>query len=158
MAAIGHLESKLHVLSPLIDDEAMIEIAVNGDGRVWIERAGDSRMTPAAVTLTPMDVKDLATVIANKQQLSLTDRKPAISTTVEYRGATLRCQAIIPPASAGGCSVAGERISNRSISASCVTRQSRSKTSVSPRCARSTGWRRGAGIPTLSCVPVSRRA
>ena len=105
MAAIGHLESKLHVLSPLIDDEAMIEIAVNGDGRVWVERAGDSRMTLSAVTLTPVDVKDLATVIANKQHLSLTDRKPAISTTVEYRGATLRCQAIIPPASGGGTSV-----------------------------------------------------
>ena len=43
----------------------MIEIAVNGDGRVCLE-------------------------------LSLTDRKPAISTTVDYCGATLRCQAIIP--------------------------------------------------------------
>ena len=44
MAAHGHLESKLRVLAPLIEAPDMIEVAINGDGRVWIERAGESHM------------------------------------------------------------------------------------------------------------------
>ncbi|MGR3440041.1 MAG: ATPase, T2SS/T4P/T4SS family [Paracoccus sp. (in: a-proteobacteria)] len=102
MTGVGHLETRLQVLRPLLGDEATIEIAINADGRVWIERAGDSHMALTGVTLPPIAVKDLAGLIANKQRLALTDNQPAISTTVEFAGATLRCQAIIPPALAGG--------------------------------------------------------
>lgn len=105
MAALGHLESKLAVLRPLIEAEGTIEVAINGDGRVWVERAGDSEMSLADVKLSPVEVKDLAGLIANKQHLTLTDSSPAISTTVDFSGATLRCQAIIPPASAGGTTI-----------------------------------------------------
>lgn len=105
MAALGHLESKLAVLRPLIEADSTIEVAINGDGRVWVERAGDSAMSLVDVTLSPVEVKDLAGLIANKQRLTLTDALPAISTTVDYAGATLRCQAIIPPASAGGTTI-----------------------------------------------------
>ena len=105
MAALGHLESKLAVLRPLIEADSTIEVAINGDGRVWVERAGDSAMSLADVTLAPVEVKDLAGLIANKQRLTLIDALPAISTTVDYAGATLRCQAIIPPASAGGTTI-----------------------------------------------------
>lgn len=102
MAAHGHLESKLRVLAPLIEAPDMIEIAINGDGRVWIERAGESHMTPADLRLDPVAVKDLASIIANRRHLSLTEDQPAISTTIDHAGVTLRCQAIIPPASAAG--------------------------------------------------------
>lgn len=105
MAALGHLESKLAVLRPLIEADSTIEVAINGDGRVWVERAGDSAMSLADVTLSPVEVKDLAGLIANKQRLTLTDALPAISTTIDYAGATLRCQAIIPPASAVGTTI-----------------------------------------------------
>ncbi|WP_188717375.1 ATPase, T2SS/T4P/T4SS family, partial [Paracoccus acridae] len=54
------------------------------------------------IILPPVEVRDLAGLIANKQRLTLTDSQPAISTTIEVAGAALRCQAIIPPASAGG--------------------------------------------------------
>ena len=102
MAAHGHLESKLRVLAPLIEAPDMIEVAINGDGRVWIERAGESHMTLSDLRLDPVTVRDIAGNITNRKQLSLTDEQPAISTTIEFAGATLRCQAIIPPASAGG--------------------------------------------------------
>lgn len=100
MVPRDYLESRLCVFAPLIADEDMIEIAVNGDGRVWTERAGESHMSLSDLRLTPTDARDLAGLIANRQRLSLTDEEPAISTTVEFAGATLRCQAIIPPASA----------------------------------------------------------
>ena len=102
MAPRDYLENRLQVLAPLIADENMIEIAINEDGRVWIERAGDSHMALSELCLTPTDARDLAGLIANRQRLSLTEEEPAISTTIEFAGATLRCQAIIPPASAGG--------------------------------------------------------
>lgn len=102
MTEVGHLETRLGILQPLIGDEATIEIAINSDGRVWVERAGDSHMSLAGIILPPVEVRDLAGLIANKQRLTLTDSQPAISTTIEVAGAALRCQAIIPPASAGG--------------------------------------------------------
>lgn len=102
MTEVGHLETRLGILQPLIGDEATIEIAINADGRVWVERAGDSHMSLAGIILPPVEVRDLAGLIANKQRLTLTDSQPAISTTIEVAGAALRCQAIIPPASAGG--------------------------------------------------------
>ncbi|MTE01692.1 type II secretion system protein E [Paracoccus sp. YIM 132242] len=105
MGAVGHLESRLDALRPLIEADSTIEVAINGDGRVWIERAGDSAMSLADVTLLPAEVRDLAGLIANKPRLTLTDALPAISTTVEFAGATLRCQAVIPPASAGGTTI-----------------------------------------------------
>lgn len=105
MASVGHLESRLDALRPLIEAVNTIELAINGDGRVWVERAGDSAMSLSDVMLSPVEVKDLAGLIANKQRLTLTDAQPAISTTIEYAGATLRCQAIIPPASAGGTTI-----------------------------------------------------
>ena len=104
-ASLGHLESRLQVLRPLIEAKGTIEVAINGDGQVWVERAGDSAMSLADVTLSPVQVKDLAGLIANKQRLTLTEALPAISTTVDYAGATLRCQAIISPASAWGTTI-----------------------------------------------------
>ena len=92
MAALGHLESKLRVLRPLIEADSTIELAINSDGRVWVERAGDSAMSLSDVALSPVEVKDLASLIANKQRLTLTDALPAISTTVDYAGATLRSE------------------------------------------------------------------
>lgn len=102
MTAVGHLETRLEVLRPLLEAVTTIEVAINADGRVWVERAGDSHMALADLALPPVAVKDLAGLIANKQRLTLTEDQPAISTTIAFAGATLRCQAIIPPASAGG--------------------------------------------------------
>ena len=92
----------LSILDPYLRDEATVEIAVNPDGHVWIERTGDAVMTRADLTLTVDQAHDLAGVIANTQDLTLTEQQPAISTTIEYRGVTLRCQAIVRPAAAIG--------------------------------------------------------
>ena len=88
MTEVGHLETRLQVLRPLLGDEATIEIAINADGRVWVERAGDSHMSLAGIILPPVEVRDLAGLIANKQRLTLTDNQPAISTTVSTRPST----------------------------------------------------------------------
>lgn len=98
----SYLIYDLSSLDPFLFDETTVEIAINPDGCVWVERAGDAVMARTDLMLTTDQVNDLAGIIANKQQLSLTDEQPAISTTIEYGGITLRCQAIVRPAAAVG--------------------------------------------------------
>lgn len=99
----GFLDLFLGSLDQLIRDPASIELSVNADGRVWIERAGATHM--ALVDRAPLranEIRDLAHQIANTGKLPLTDSAPMVSTSVQYGGVTLRAQCIIPPAAAGG--------------------------------------------------------
>lgn len=99
----GYLEYYLQPLKALIDDPATIEIAVNADGRVWVERAGATHMAPAeGAELTPRGVTDLSMQIANEGRLSLTEDSPLISTTISTDEVTMRVQAVIQPAAANG--------------------------------------------------------
>lgn len=85
MEALGHLESRLDILRPLIEAEATIEVAIDACGRVWVEQAGDTHMSLSGVTLSPVEVRDLAGLIANKQRLTLTDSQPGIEPPRVYR-------------------------------------------------------------------------
>lgn len=99
----GFLNLFLSSLESLIVDPMTIELSVNADGRVWIERAGAVHMV--LVDRPPLghnEVRDLAQQIANTGSLSLSETSPLISTAVEYQGVTLRAQCIVPPAAAGG--------------------------------------------------------
>lgn len=99
----GFLNLFLSSLDNLIVDPKTIELSVNADGRVWVERAGSAHMV--LVDRAPLgrnEVRDLAQQIANTGSLSLSDTSPLISTAVEYQGVTLRAQCIVPPAAAGG--------------------------------------------------------
>lgn len=99
----GYLQHYLLPLKALIDDPATIEIAVNADGRVWVERAGSTHMAPAeGVELAPRVVTDLAAQIANAGRLSLTEDNPLVSTTVTAGEVTIRAQVVIAPAAAQG--------------------------------------------------------
>lgn len=99
----GYLHSKLGRIGDLLRDPAMIEVSFNGDGRIWTERAGEAVMTEAWVPgLDPLYARDLAMQIANDQSLALSDMAPMISASVAFEGINLRCQAIVPPASASG--------------------------------------------------------
>ena len=99
----SYLHHYLNQIGGLIRDPAMIEIALNGDGRIWTERAGHAVMQEAQVPeLDRHFVRDLAKQIANDQSLSLNETAPIFSASVEFDGVNLRCQVIVPPASATG--------------------------------------------------------
>ncbi|MBD9529598.1 ATPase, T2SS/T4P/T4SS family [Paracoccus sp. PAR01] len=101
--AAGFLEHYLQPLAPLIEDPEAIEISINADGRVWIERSGSAHMAEVVdLTLAPAAVSDLACQIANEVRQPLTEQLPMVSATVRFRGVTLRAQAVLPPASAHG--------------------------------------------------------
>lgn len=100
---MGYLHNKLDKIGELLRDPTMIEVAFNGDGSIWAERAGQAGMIETHVPgLDPMFARDLAQQIANEQSLTLSEVSPMISTSVEFEGVNLRCQAIVPPATSGG--------------------------------------------------------
>ena len=100
---MGYLHHYLSQIGTLLRDGSMIEVAINGDGRIWNERAGQAFMTETQVPgLDETFPRDLAKQIANDQSLRLSETTPMISTSVAFEGVNLRCQAIVPPASAAG--------------------------------------------------------
>ena len=98
-----------HYLAPLailIEDAATIEIALNADARVWIERAGDTHMREVQIPeATPGWVRNLADQIAREARQSLTEASPMLSASITFRDVTVRAQAILPPAAARGAVV-----------------------------------------------------
>lgn len=99
----GYLDHYLKRLDPILGDPSTIELAINGDAGLWVEKAGAAHMSRFdGISMSPSDVTDLARQIANAAEQPLTAASPMISTTVPYGRATLRVQAIIAPAAFGG--------------------------------------------------------
>lgn len=99
--ADSYLSASLARLGPAVRRADTIEIAVNPDGRVWGEFQGDHSMRPLEVTLTPQEVRDLASRIASAARTTSSDRKPIISVSILYGGRPIRAQVIVPPAVEG---------------------------------------------------------
>lgn len=63
---MSYLATYLSRLDPVIQDPAVIEIAINADGSLWLETAGAVHMTPAPLpALVPTDVRNLAAQMGN---------------------------------------------------------------------------------------------
>lgn len=104
---MSYLATYLGRLDPVIQDPAVIEIAINADGSLWLECAGAVHMAPAPLPpLAPADVRNLAAQIANSTNNRFTEADPLVSAAVEHGGVMLRCQVIGPPASPGGTIIA----------------------------------------------------
>ncbi len=107
---MSYLDTYLAALDAALADPAVIELAINADGRSWVERAGATHMAPSGLApLPPRQVRDLAAQIANSTANTFTDSAPLVSAAVRYRDLMLRCQVIGAPAVAGG-TVIGIRI------------------------------------------------
>ena len=99
----GYLDHYLKRLDMILGDPLTIELAINGDAGLWVEKAGSAHMSRFdGISLNRSEVTDLAGQIARSAEQPLTALSPMISTTVPYGGATLRVQAIIAPAAFGG--------------------------------------------------------
>ena len=71
MNAETYLVKALGPLSVLLDDPNVIEIAVNPDGAVWVERSGNARMCAANINLAPNDARLLASQLAGPKVLDV---------------------------------------------------------------------------------------
>jgi len=103
---MSYLDSYLAVLDPLLTDPAVMEIAINADGRIWVERAGAVHMGPCELApLSARVVRDLGAQIANSTSNTFTEALPLVSAAVRYRDLMLRCQVVGAPAVSSGTAI-----------------------------------------------------
>jgi P-type conjugative transfer ATPase TrbB len=88
------LRTAVAPLVPFLDDESVVEIMLNADGRVWIERAGVG-MSASSAVMGPDDALRMLRVVATEMNVELSDRNPSLSGKLPIWGA--RVQASIPP-------------------------------------------------------------
>ncbi|OWJ77170.1 type II secretion system protein E [Haematobacter genomosp. 1] len=96
------LEEYLSRLGAALQDERVVELAINPDGAVFLERLGQPHMEPAGVRLDAPVQERLARAICAEAQAAFSDKAPIISTAVKVRGQNLRAQVVGPPAVLGG--------------------------------------------------------
>lgn len=88
----------LGTLEPLVEDEAVTDVLVNGDGSVWVDRG--SGVVAAGVQLDgPEAVRRLATRLSAVAGRRLDDAQPWVDGLLP-RG--IRLHAVLPPLVAGG--------------------------------------------------------
>ena len=77
-----------------LDDDTVVEIMLNADGRVWVERVGVG-MFEAPSRMSPEDALRMLRLVATEMNTELSDRNPSLSGKLPIWGA--RVQASIPP-------------------------------------------------------------
>lgn len=93
-----------HYAGPLkdwLEQTDVNEVAVNPDGRVWIERSGASFMEPVERKLDENAIRQLAKFVATRAKVRLSSEQPIVSADVPAAGGIARIQVVTPPASAG---------------------------------------------------------
>jgi P-type conjugative transfer ATPase TrbB len=88
------LRTAVAPLVPFLDDDSVVEIMLNADGRVWIERAGVG-MSMSQASMTPDDALRMLRVVATEMNVELSDRNPSLAGKMPIWRA--RVQASIPP-------------------------------------------------------------
>jgi len=99
---MSYLDTYLGQLDPALSDPGVMEIAINADGEIWVERSGTMHMVKAGLPpLPPRQVRDLAAQISNSTSNTFTEALPLVSAAVRYRHLMLRCQIVGNPAVSG---------------------------------------------------------
>lgn len=79
----------------LFEDDSVIEIMLNPDGKLWVERLGKDM--EEAGTMSPSKAESLMGTLASLQKDVLTDKNPSISCELPREFAGARFQGDIPP-------------------------------------------------------------
>ena len=79
---------------PFLDDDRVIEICLNADGSIWIERVGETMSRTKAHMAAP-DAMRMLLLVANAMNTELTAAKPSLAALIP--GWETRLQAMIPP-------------------------------------------------------------
>jgi type IV secretion system protein VirB11 len=88
------LRTAVGPIAKYLGDDAIVEIMLNADGRIWIERAGVGMLATDA-TMSPEDALRMLRVVATEMNTELSDRNPSLAGKLPIWGA--RVQASIPP-------------------------------------------------------------
>ncbi len=104
-----HLESTLQRVfgEQVLSDARLSEIALNPDGRVWIERSGDPAMTVLDTHISSEDAESLAHDLAGSNPISQTT--PLAGSQFEIASSLWRAQVVVAPAIEKGVAFALRR-------------------------------------------------
>ncbi|WP_417725782.1 ATPase, T2SS/T4P/T4SS family [Salipiger sp.] len=110
------LLSYLAPLDQYLGDPRMVEVAINPDGRVWIERQGDRHMREVEqLKFDLARVTDLAKAIASDVDVPLSAKKPIVAGKIEHGGAPLRAQVVSEPVVEGAASITFRRYTRTNL-------------------------------------------
>jgi type IV secretion system protein VirB11 len=88
------LRTAVAAIARFLDDDSVIEIMLNADGRVWVERVG-AGMALAGTTMSREEALRMLRLVATEMNVELSDRNPSLGGKLPLWGA--RVQASIPP-------------------------------------------------------------
>ena len=91
---LDNLRDVMRHLVPFIEDPAVLEVMLNADSIVWVDRAGDG-LVETALRMSAADAETMLKLIASIAQLELGPDNPTLSARVPGWG--LRVQASLPP-------------------------------------------------------------
>ena len=111
----SYLERYLEPFRDLITRDDIVELAINPDGRVWMERQGSPAMEETGQRLDPAAAANLASALVGDARARVSERVPLVSGKIEYRGRPLRVQVVVPPAVDRGAAISVRMFSAESL-------------------------------------------
>lgn len=93
----------------------VIEIAVNPDETVWVERAGAAHMTKTDATITANAIRQLTNQIAGSHGIKSGRNNLITSAMLEVEGKPVRVQCVLPPACGGAGAITIRKFSEVAI-------------------------------------------
>jgi P-type conjugative transfer ATPase TrbB len=91
----GKLRTATRAIRPYLDEPRVIEILLNADGRVWVDRAGEG-MSLTDTVMTPQEAESFLRFVAAESEATLTRDNPTLAGTLPHWDA--RVQGWMPPA------------------------------------------------------------
>ncbi|MCR5943952.1 type II secretion system protein E [Ochrobactrum sp. XJ1] len=99
---MDYLSDSLSALNEWLIEPAMVEIAVNPDGKIWVLRRGDIAMVETGKKLEANKITGLIQQMAAKTHAKVGNDKLLISGSVVYNDRSIRAQGLLAPAVHGG--------------------------------------------------------
>ena len=100
------LGSYLTPLAPLFLRDDLVEVAINPDGKVWIERKGATHMERVAhLSIDRVLSNNLGQAIASAVGVQFSDKKPTVSGKIVLGDMAIRAQVVAPPIVEGGMAI-----------------------------------------------------
>lgn len=100
------LGTYLTPLAPLFMRDDLVEVAINPDGKVWIERKGATHMERVAhLSIDRVLSTNLGQAIASAVGVQFSEKKPTVSGKIVWGDMAIRAQVVAPPIMEGGMAI-----------------------------------------------------
>lgn len=100
------LGTYLTPIAPLFMRDDLVEVAINPDGKVWIERKGGTHMERVAhLSIDRVLSTNLGQAIASAVGVQFSDKKPTVSGKIVWGDMAIRAQVVAPPIVEGGMAI-----------------------------------------------------